>query len=76
MSEEIGWDEAQVGQRYCVEIQDCCVEAHFVAVLVGLDWPDYAKDDELPGGWDIQEARFDNGVTITNAGSALLKVVT
>jgi hypothetical protein len=52
-------EDATVGERYLVELNDCCVAGSFTAVLTKRD-----ERSEDNYHW-VDSARFDNGVLLT-----------
>ena len=53
-------DDLVVGNRYAVEISDCCVRGHFTATVMAIHY-----DEIEPDEYDSIE--FDNGVMLTYA---------
>lgn len=58
--------EVVQGRRYRVQMQDCCVEGEFTAVLAELVGDDFGPD----------EMKFDNGVVLTQIGGVAFEEVT
>lgn len=63
MAETLGIHEAIIGQRYEVNIGDCCCNASFTATLAAIDTREqaYSSTDRVD---TIRIAVFDNGVRI------------
>ncbi len=74
MSVEVGWAEAQRGVRYDVLLTDWRVSARFTAVLLDFSVQSLQDDESIESGWDIKDARFDNGVIVGDCGGAALYV--
>lgn len=49
--------EPQIGKKYHVVLNDCCVRSEFTSTLIHIDY------DE---GY-LNEAKFENGVSVTRA---------
>jgi hypothetical protein len=63
-------EDAEVGKRYRVDWDDCCVEGSFEAVLEAKN---YVPDPPEPEPF-LESATFGNGVTISGHGVGLEEV--
>lgn len=58
--------ELVVGKRYRAEMEDCCIEGEFEAVLIDKNMNEYGAADRLV---------FGNGVTLTTWGQIMFTEV-